>query len=64
MGSLADDDVTRLLDPILIRARSRIGTTLREKCRLDVLLGVGGMAAVDAATHPTAMSSDAAWGGR
>ena len=32
-------------------AASRVGTTLREKWHLDRLLGVGGMAAVYAATH-------------
>jgi serine/threonine-protein kinase len=33
------------------RARARIGTTLNGKYRIDRLLGVGGMAAVYAATH-------------
>jgi serine/threonine-protein kinase len=33
------------------RARVRVGTTLRDKYKLDRLLGVGGMAAVYAATH-------------
>jgi serine/threonine-protein kinase len=33
------------------RARARVGTSLRNKWRLDELLGVGGMAAVYAATH-------------
>src|SRR5512143_3065041 len=33
------------------RALARVGRTLREKWRLDRLLGVGGMAAVYAATH-------------
>ncbi|HEY8040549.1 MAG TPA: protein kinase, partial [Polyangiaceae bacterium] len=33
------------------RARERVGTTLNGKYRLDGLLGVGGMAAVYAATH-------------
>ncbi len=46
MISVADEDATRLLDPLLMRARTRIGTTLRGKWHLDVLLGVGGMAAV------------------
>jgi hypothetical protein len=53
-----------MLDPLLVRARSRIGSTLRDKWRLDVLLGVGGMAAVYAATHPRAMPADAAQGGQ
>jgi eukaryotic-like serine/threonine-protein kinase len=38
-------------DPLVVRAQARVGITLREKWRLDVLLGVGGMAAVYAATH-------------
>jgi serine/threonine-protein kinase len=38
-------------DPTLERALARVGTTLREKWRIDALLGVGGMAAVYAATH-------------
>jgi len=46
-----DDDLTQLLDPLVVRARQRVGQTLRGKWRLDVLLGVGGMAAVYAATH-------------
>src|ERR1700759_638782 len=33
------------------RARARVGTVLKAKWRLDELLGVGGMAAVYAATH-------------
>src|SRR5450755_1186201 len=33
------------------RARARIGTVLKQKWRLDRLIGVGGMAAVYAATH-------------
>jgi len=45
------DEETTLLDPLVVRARGRVGTVLREKWRLDVLLGVGGMAAVYAATH-------------
>jgi serine/threonine-protein kinase len=35
----------------LDNARSRVGTTLKGKWRLDALLGVGGMAAVYSATH-------------
>src|SRR5258708_7054483 len=46
-----DDLVTELFDPLVVRAQQRIGQALREKWRLDVLLGVGGMAAVYAATH-------------
>jgi serine/threonine-protein kinase len=38
-------------DEQLARARARLGTTLRGKYRLDRILGVGGMAAVYAATH-------------
>ncbi len=38
-------------DPLLRRAQSRLGTILHDKWHLDVLLGVGGMAAVYAATH-------------
>ena len=38
-------------DPLVVRARSRLGTMLHDKWHLDVLLGVGGMAAVYAATH-------------
>jgi serine/threonine-protein kinase len=40
----AEDEDTRL-------ARARLGTLLRDKWHLDELLGVGGMAAVYAATH-------------
>src|ERR1700685_2998501 len=49
----ADDSeaVTQFHDPLILRARARVGTVLREKWRLDALLGVGGMAAVYAATH-------------
>jgi serine/threonine-protein kinase len=46
-----DDFATALFDPLVLRARQRVGQALREKWRLDVLLGVGGMAAVYAATH-------------
>jgi serine/threonine-protein kinase len=37
--------------PLVSRARTRVGATLRSKWHLDALLGVGGMAAVYAATH-------------
>ena len=39
------------MDPLVMRAKARVGTVLHNKYRLDVLLGVGGMAAVYAATH-------------
>ena len=45
------DSVTELVDPALLRAQTRVGTVLREKWRLDAVLGVGGMASVFAATH-------------
>jgi len=45
------DAVTEFLDPLVVRAKGRLGHVLRNKWRLDVLLGVGGMAAVYAATH-------------
>ena len=51
MDSGADDAPTQALDPHLLRAQLRIGATLRGKWRLDVLLGIGGMATVYAATH-------------
>ena len=40
------DEVTAFVDPLVVRATGRVGQTLRGKWRLDVLLGVGGMAAV------------------
>jgi len=51
LGLAAVDSVTQLHDPTLMRAQRRVGQVLREKWRLDRLLGVGGMAAVYAATH-------------
>jgi serine/threonine protein kinase len=45
------DEVTAFLDPSVVKATARLGQRLRNKWRLDVLLGVGGMAAVYAATH-------------
>ncbi len=47
----ADDAPTQALDPLVLRAHMRLGVTLRAKWRLDVLLGIGGMATVYAATH-------------
>jgi serine/threonine protein kinase len=40
-----------IVDPLILRAQGRVGSTLHEKWRLDALLGVGGMAAVYSATH-------------
>src|SRR3954470_21782263 len=42
-------------DPIVERGRARVGATLKDKWRLDTLLGVGGMAAVYAGTHRNGM---------
>jgi serine/threonine-protein kinase len=38
-------------DPQILGARTRLGMILQEKWRLEAVLGVGGMAAVYAATH-------------
>jgi serine/threonine-protein kinase len=38
-------------DDVEARARARVGSTLKDKWKLDELLGVGGMAAIYAATH-------------
>ena len=43
---------TQLLDPLVVRARDRLGTTLLGKRRLDALLSVGGMAAVYVGAEP------------
>lgn len=45
------DSLTEAVDPLLVRAQARVGRVLRDKWRLDALLGLGGMAAVYAATH-------------
>ena len=42
---------TPTTDPLHAQASARVGTVVRGKWRLDALLGVGGMAAVYAATH-------------
>jgi serine/threonine-protein kinase len=42
---------TQLRDPLVQAARARVGQVLNAKYRLDRLLGIGGMAAVYAATH-------------
>ena len=51
MTDVGDDAATQLYDPLILRARGRIGSMLRNKWRLDALLGTGGMAAVYAGTH-------------
>lgn len=43
--------VTRSTISLADRAESRIGTTIREKYRIESVLGVGGMATVYLATH-------------
>ena len=43
--------MTDPFNPLEVRASKRIGLVLKDKWRLDSLLGVGGMAAVYAATH-------------
>ena len=50
-ADFADEEQTALIDQLSVVARSRVGSVLRNKLRLDTLLGVGGMAAVYAATH-------------
>jgi hypothetical protein len=45
------DGSRRLSTNALSRAEKRVGTTLKGKYRLDRVIGVGGMAAVYAATH-------------
>ncbi|MEZ4226681.1 MAG: serine/threonine-protein kinase [Polyangiaceae bacterium] len=45
------DSDTNANDPVITRANARVGSRLRDKWHLDVLLGVGGMAAVYAGTH-------------
>ncbi len=46
-----NDSQTLEVDPTLLRAQHRVGQTLLGKWHLDAVLGVGGMAAVYAATH-------------
>ncbi|HLK40562.1 MAG TPA: hypothetical protein VKU41_27610, partial [Polyangiaceae bacterium] len=42
-------------EAIIARAEARVGASLLDKWRLDELLGIGGMAAVYAATHRNGM---------
>jgi serine/threonine protein kinase len=51
MFGFSNLDGMDLSDPTVARAQKRVGGWLREKWRLDELIGVGGMAAVYAATH-------------
>jgi len=41
MTTTEHEDVTQLLEPLVVRARQRVGQVLREKWRLEVLLGIG-----------------------
>ncbi|AKF05391.1 serine/threonine-protein kinase [Sandaracinus amylolyticus] len=50
-GSAAGEPSRDQGDPYLRVSKARLGKTVRRKWRLDALLGVGGMAAVYAATH-------------
>jgi serine/threonine protein kinase len=50
-SEVACDAATAVVDALTVRARMRVGSMLRDKWRLDVLLGLGGMAAVYAGTH-------------
>ncbi|HVU02546.1 MAG TPA: serine/threonine-protein kinase [Polyangiaceae bacterium] len=51
MDGRGSDPEPETAEPMTLRARSRLGTLLKDKWRLDSLIGVGGMAAVYAATH-------------
>ena len=54
------DSVTQQVD-LVMRAQTRVGSTLRDKRRLDVLIGVGGMASVYAGTGSTGMIVLGSW---
>src|SRR5512147_883984 len=43
--------MSEMVDPVTEQAELRVGKVLREKWTLEKLIGVGGMAAVYAATH-------------
>src|SRR5260370_21478021 len=47
----AKDAAAEISRPVFLRAQSRVGPTIGGKREVDTLLGVGGMAAVYAATH-------------
>jgi serine/threonine protein kinase len=49
--SAPQDGNAPLADPQLLTAQARVGTVLGNKWRLDAIIGIGGMAAVYAATH-------------
>ena len=51
MSDSSEADKTEFTEPTVMRAKARVGQVLKNKWRLDILLGVGGMAAVYAATH-------------
>jgi eukaryotic-like serine/threonine-protein kinase len=51
MNDIAEKQEQNTQDVIVHKARSRVGAILNGKYRLDLLLGVGGTAAVYAATH-------------
>src|SRR5258708_32097780 len=40
-----------IVDPLLLRAQARVGSTLCAEWRLDALIGIGGVASVYAATR-------------
>src|SRR5262249_17360695 len=50
-GRMTTEGAPASEDPVVARARGRLGMVLQDKWTLDGLLGVGGMAAVYAATH-------------
>src|SRR5437763_1421267 len=45
--------MSNLHQSVVDQVRARIGTTLKDKWRVDALIGMGGMAAVYSATHRT-----------
>jgi serine/threonine protein kinase len=46
-----DEEMTATHEERVVRARAKVGAVLNDKYRLDRVVGVGGMAAVYAATH-------------